>query len=81
MDKARLDDALSSMTRRDLEELREEIARRLVVCVVCGQEGADTLKVSGTGQAKGKVAAIMICRPCFEKHRLPEGRAGAAPTP
>jgi hypothetical protein len=75
MDKTKLDDALASMTKRDLEELQDEIGRRLVACLICGNEGAESWRVTGHGTAKGKVASLMICKPCFEKHRLPEGRA------
>jgi hypothetical protein len=75
MDKALLDDALSSMTRRDLEDLRGEIDRRLVLCMLCGTDGAAPFRVAGRGNDAGKVASLMLCRPCFEKHRLPEGRS------
>jgi hypothetical protein len=75
MDKARLDDALSSMTKRDLEQLQHEIERRLVTCLICDSEGADAMMVAGLGAAKGKRAVLLLCKPCFEKHRLPESRS------
>ena len=78
MDKAKLDDALASMTRRDLEELQSEIVHRLAICLICGNEGAEAWRVAGHGAAKGKAASLMICKPCFEQHRLPESRADEA---
>ena len=76
MDQARIDDALNSLTRRDLERMREQIEKRLVACTLCGGDGAEAVRVSGTKRWGGGVdAALMICRPCFEKHRLPRGRA------
>jgi len=71
MDRERLTDALDSLTRRDLEQLQEQIARRLLTCTVCGSDGADAVRLS----AHGIVASLMLCKPCLEKHRLPEGRS------
>ena len=79
MDRARIDDALSSLTRRDLERLREEIDKRLVACTICGSDGAEAVRVTASkrfGTGGGVGATLLICKPCFEKHRLPEGRAG-----
>jgi hypothetical protein len=59
------------MTKRDLEDLEEEIKRRLLSCFLCGNVGAVPWRVSG----RGTVATLLICKPCFEKHRLPEGRS------
>jgi predicted mannosyl-3-phosphoglycerate phosphatase (HAD superfamily) len=75
MDKLKLDDALSSMTSRDLEELQRTITDRLARCALCSNDGAMPWKVVGQGASKGKVASLLICKPCFEKHRLPEGRS------
>ena len=74
MDTLKITDALSSMSRRDLEDLQEQIAQRLLVCVVCGSDGAYPMRVSGGGPSKGSIAALTICPACFEKYRLPEGR-------
>lgn len=69
-----VDDALKNLTRRELEELRRRIDRELVVCMTCGNEGAEMVKAR-----RGRVdAALPVCRPCFERYRLPEGRAETA---
>ena len=77
MDRARLDDALASMTRRDLEALRAEIEARMVACTVCGKDGAVPVHVTSAKFDGGSktTASLYLCKPCFEKHRLPEGRA------
>ena len=77
MNLAQVDDALDSLTRHDLERMQERIAKRLQTCLVCGGDGAEALRLVparhfGSG---GTTASLMVCRPCFEKHRLPEGRA------
>ncbi len=81
MDRERLGDALDSMTSRDLERLQEEIARRLVKCVVCGGDGAvpvqAVVKRGVSAGRSGTRATLMVCPPCFSKHRLPEGRSRA----
>lgn len=71
MDKVLLDDALNSMTKRDLEELEEEIKRRLLSCLLCGNVGASPYRLSRANTS----ASLFLCKPCFEKHRLPESRS------
>lgn len=68
-----IDDALEAMTRRELEALQEKIDRQLQSCVIDGREGAETYVVS----RQGTRASIRLCKPCFEKLRLPESRAEA----
>lgn len=77
MDRAIRDDALSSMTRRQLETLRAQVDKMLLACTVCGTEGAVAYRVVGKHSGSHS-ASLMLCKPCFEKHRLPEGRAGRA---
>jgi len=64
-------DALDGMNARDLEHLRELIDQRLVACVLCGADGASHYRVSH----RGAVASMTFCPACFDRHRLPEGRA------
>ena len=80
MDRARIYDALASMTRRELEALRAEIDARMVACTVCGNDGARPVRVTTGGSGHQMAATLYLCKPCFEKHRLPEGRSaeGAA---
>ena len=78
MDRAFIADALTSMTRRELEELRTAIDRQLVECMLCGSEGAVPYMVRTAGKAAVSRAAFMLCKPCFEKHRLPEIEARPA---
>jgi hypothetical protein len=80
MDRAKLDDALDSMTRHDLERMQEEIAKRLRSCVICGSEGAEAFRVTSSRAFGGGalVASILLCKPCFEKSRLPGTRVEAA---
>jgi hypothetical protein len=65
------DDVLKGLTRRQLEELAAKIALELQTCAICETEGALPYRIS----RKGTVASLLLCKPCFEKHRLPEGRA------
>lgn len=67
---ATIDDALKGLTRRQLEDLRERLEKELQQCTVCGTEGA----VAYTVSKKGVRASMLFCKPCFERHRLPEGR-------
>ena len=69
-----IDDALKGMTRKQLEELRERVELELQSCVLCGSEGAASYHVRGGRAAKGAMAAMLFCKPCFEKYRLPETR-------
>jgi hypothetical protein len=62
---------LSAFTRRQLEELRERIDRELLSCAIDGREGAEAYLIS----KKGTRASILLCKPCFERLRLPEMRA------
>lgn len=66
-----MDDALKGLTRKQLEELQVRIERELRSCTLCGTEGAEAYAVS----RKGTRASLLLCKPCFERHRLPEGRA------
>lgn len=73
-------DALKGMTKRQLEELHGKIERELRTCVLCGTEGARTFKVRDVTHSSGRHAAMRFCDPCFEKHRVPESRAGSGET-
>ena len=70
-----MDDALNGMTKRQLEDLRVRIDRRLQACAIDGNDGA--IPVRATSRiGKGTVAfALLLCPACIERHRLPEGRA------
>jgi hypothetical protein len=71
-----MEGALKGMTRRQLEDLGDKIARELRACTLCGIEGASPFRVIATGGGlRGNKASLLLCMPCFEKHRLPEGRA------
>jgi hypothetical protein len=67
-----LDDALDGMSAREVEDLMVRAGRRLQRCVACGSDGGEPVRVrrGNTG------AAMMLCPACFERYRLPEGRAG-----
>lgn len=67
----KIKDALDGMSARDLERMRELIDRRLVSCLLCGNDGAERYRVS----RKGVVASLSLCPACFESHRLPEIRS------
>jgi len=56
---------LRTMTRRELEVLRDDIDKALVLCIVCGETGAMPMR-SRYGNKEG---TLDICVPCFEKHR------------
>jgi hypothetical protein len=66
-----IDDALKDMTRRQLEDLQARIEKELRSCTLCGNEGATPYSIVHDGTR----ASMLFCKPCFEKHRLPEGRA------
>jgi hypothetical protein len=75
-------EALKGLTRRQLEELQEQIERELRACVVCGVEGATPFKVTGriSGTNNSMKASMLFCKPCVERYRLPDGRAEGEPT-
>ena len=78
MDPSLLADALKSMTRRQMEELRSRLDKELQSCILCGTEGAIPYVITRNNRTKGASAAratVLLCVPCFEKIRLPEGRA------
>lgn len=62
---------LKSLTRRQLEDLQEAITKELRACVIDDREGAESYLIS----RKGARASILLCKPCFEKYRLPKLRA------
>lgn len=73
-----IDDALDGLPARDLERLRARIDQRLRACVLCGSDGA--LAVHARAKAIGgndTQFALLLCRACIEKHRLPERRSEA----
>lgn len=63
----------AGMTRRQMEELRTKLDIELQSCVIDGREGAEPYAIA----RKGNRASIMLCKPCFERLRLPEGRTEA----
>lgn len=76
MDPGRLDDALDSLTKRDLERLQARIAARLISCVLCGAGEASFYVVAPKSHSGGRGRASMaFCPACFAKHRLPDARA------
>lgn len=66
-----IEDALKGLTRRQLEDLQAQIERELQACTLCSAEGAEPYNVGRHGVR----ASMLFCKPCFEKHRLPETRA------
>ena len=73
-----IDDALKGLTRRQLEDLQTKIALELQSCAICEAEGADHYLISGSKKSVGKAhirGSILLCKPCFERVRLPESRA------
>lgn len=72
-----IEDALKGLTRRQLEDLHEQIERELRTCVVCGCEGASPFRVTGKaiGTNNAVRASMLFCKPCFERHRMPVTRA------
>ena len=73
-----LDDALKGFTRRQLEDLGAKIAKELQACTLCATEGAEAYRVRPRSHAAGVQAVLLLCKPCFEKHRVyPDGTAAA----
>ena len=70
-DAEKMRDVLDAMSARDLEHMRELIARRLVTCIICNNDGAEMYRVSH----RNLTASMAICPACFERHRLPESRS------
>lgn len=71
-----IDDALDGLPARDLERLKARIERRLQACVICGQDGAVSCRVTTKGLSTSSATfALLLCPKCIETHRLPEGRA------
>lgn len=62
------------MTRAELEALRDDIDRALVLCIVCGESGALVVRAR-LGDKKG---VLDVCEPCWAKHRRPDREATAA---
>jgi hypothetical protein len=68
------DDVLAGLTRRQLQELAAKIDRQLQACAIDGREGAEPYRIR-----RGNVdASILLCKPCFERLRLPASRADEA---
>lgn len=77
-----MDDALKAMTKRQMEELRERLDKELQSCSICGSEGAEAYTVSKSTRGETKThikASLLLCKPCFERIRLPESRAISPP--
>lgn len=73
-----MDDALNGMTKRQLEDLRGRIDKRLQACAIDGNDGAVPVRATAR-RGKGSVAfTLLMCPSCIERHRLPEGRAEVA---
>jgi hypothetical protein len=62
-------DVLKGLTKAQLLELREQLDRELVTCLLCGNIGALVYRLTSRAGTKAK---LPLCLPCFEKHRLPE---------
>lgn len=73
----RVDDALDGLTRRELEELRGKIEKRLLTCVIDGNDGA--VPVRCTTKSPAAVFTLLLCPACIERNRLPESRADDRP--
>lgn len=70
-----LDDAIDSMSARDVEALKARLEKRLQACIICRGDGA--VPVHGRRKIGGVESrlALMLCPACIERHRLPESRA------
>jgi len=62
---------LKGMTRRQLEDLKADIERALVVCIVCGEAGASPFHA----RYSNKEGTLDICPACFDKHRRVPSRS------
>lgn len=69
-----IDDALGGLSRRRMEDLKARLEAALKTCILCGSEHADDYMTYPRSN-RGMRASIRLCPACFEKHRLPEGRA------
>lgn len=69
-------EAIKGLSKRQLEELADAVARELQACTLCGTEGARSYVV----QATGFKVSMLFCKPCIEKNRLPEARAVTSET-
>ena len=75
MNPSSLAEALKSMTHKQLEQLQSEVAKELRACSICGNDGASSVLLTGRVNGSGAIrASLLICLPCLEKHRRPEGR-------
>ena len=73
MDRERLNEALTSLTRRELAALRNHVDRVLRECAICGNEGAEHVTAK-RGDARG---SLLLCLPCWERVRdLPRAAEG-----
>lgn len=70
----RIDEALDGLSRRELEALAGRITTRLAACALCGNDGAVACRVTAKLPSH-TTFSLLLCRPCIERHRLPEGRS------
>jgi hypothetical protein len=67
----RVKEALDGLSARELEQLREQIDRRLAVCIIDGADGALPVRAI----SKSVAFTLMLCPACIERYRTPEGRS------
>lgn len=70
MRRADLSDALKALSKTELEKLREEVEAQLLGCLLCGNEGAELYRITNRNDPRLR-ATLLLCRKCFELHRLP----------
>jgi transcription elongation factor Elf1 len=66
-----LSEAIKSLTRRQLQELQKQIEKELLSCIFCGTEGAVRHSLKPIQRSSGNPVVVLVCKPCFEKFRLP----------
>ena len=73
-----MDDALNGLTKRQLEDLRTKVEKRLLACSIDGNDGA--IPVRATAKLRGSSVrfALLLCPACIERLRLPESRSEEA---
>lgn len=73
-----MEDALDGLTRKQMLDLEARLQKRLLSCTLCGGEHPARFRVVGSSKDNSRRAQMLICVPCFEKHRLPDTQAEGA---
>jgi hypothetical protein len=76
----RIDDALDSMTRHEIEGLIAVAQHRLQSCVICHGEGAQPVRFGTHVRGKSSPFALWVCPACIVRYRVPAARAPRMPS-